>query len=135
MELPITTDIRNTKSKDIGNFSFQQAAFIAAGVGTGILTWKLTDSYEIAIAPAFLILIFGFFKPFGMSMWTFIGLFIREKIMTPKNMIYEDDFEFDDETTKLFQEDGYDVSEVEYAIQAAPQKYKWSKEDKQRIAR
>lgn len=135
MELPITTDIRNTKSKDIGNFSFQQAAFIAAGVGTGILTWKLTDSYEIAIAPAFLILIFGFFKPFGMSMWTFIGLFFKEKIMTPKNMIYEDDFEFDDETTKLFQENGYDVSEVEYAIQAAPQKYKWSKEDKQRIAR
>ena len=135
MELPITTDIRNTKSKDIGNFSFQQAAFVAAGVGSGILTWKITNNYEIAFIPAAVILIFGFFKPFGMPMWTFFRLFIREKIMTPKDMIYEDDFEFDEENTKLFQDDGYDVSEVEYAIQAAPQKYKWSKEDKARITR
>ena len=135
MELPITTDIRNTKSKDIGNFSFQQAAFLAAGVGTGILTWKLTDSYELAFIPALLILVVGFFKPFGMPTWTFFSLFVKEKVMTPKNMVYEDDFEFDEDAVKLFQEDGYDVSEVEYAIQAAPQKYKWSKEDKGRIAR
>lgn len=134
MELPITTDIRNTKTKDIGNFSFLQAAFIAAGVGTGIATWKITNSYEFAFVPAFLILIVGFFKPFGMPMWTFFKLFVREKILTPKNLIYEDDYEYDEDNTKLLQEDGYDVSEVEYAIQAAPQKYKWSKEEKQRIA-
>lgn len=134
IEVPITTDIRNTKSKDIGNFSFQQAAYLAVGLGVAYLVWKATGNYEIALIPAVIILIFGFFKPFGMSMFTFLRIFINERILTPKNMVYEDDFEFTEEIAEMFQKEGYDVNEVEYAIQAAPQKHKWSKEDKQRLA-
>jgi hypothetical protein len=135
MELPITTDIRNTKSKDIGNFSFQQAAFLAGGLGTGFLTWKASGSYELAFVPTAIILIFGFFKPFGMSMFTFLRIFINERILSAKNLVYEDNFEFTKEVAEMFQKDGYDIGEVEYANQAAPQKYKWSKEDKRRLCK
>lgn len=60
MEILIGQDIRKYKTKDIGNFSFKEAAFLAAGAAVGFLTYKLTGSIEIAIPPAGLILFFGF---------------------------------------------------------------------------
>ncbi len=59
MEILIGQDIRKYKTKDIGNFSFKEAAFLAAGAAVGFLTYKLTGSIEIAIPPAGLILFFG----------------------------------------------------------------------------
>lgn len=55
MEILIGQDIRKYKTKDIGNFSFKEAAFLAAGAAVGFLTYKLTGSIEIAIPPAGLI--------------------------------------------------------------------------------
>lgn len=72
MEIPITKDIRKFKTKDIGNFSLKQVGVIALGFGIGFITYKLSSSIEAAIIPLGIIIILGFFKPYGMSCIQFI---------------------------------------------------------------
>ena len=97
MEIPIAQDIRKYKTKGIGNFSFAEAGFLALGFGAGFLTYKLTNDYETAILPAGLIIAFGFFKPFGMSIPQFLNTVIKESMLTPRVYINESDFEYDTE--------------------------------------
>ncbi|MBR0542350.1 MAG: PrgI family protein [Clostridia bacterium] len=137
MEIPISGDIRKIQSKDIGNFSFKQAAFIAAACASAFVLFKFTGQLEISFVPAAIILVFGFFKPYGMTFFTFLRTFAYERIFSPQEYVYENDFEVDNETIELYAKDGVDVSDAIYVIQTEePQNshIKWTKEDKQRIA-
>lgn len=138
MEIPISEDIRKIQSKDIGNFSFKQAAFLAAGLTSGFVTFKVTGNLEIAIIPLMIIVIFGFFKPYGMSCFTFIRTFLYERMFTPQQYYYESDFEIDKETVELYKADGVDVSEKAVDViqtESPTQNIKWTKQDRERIAR
>lgn len=96
MEIRISQDIRKFKTKDIGNFSFKEAGFLALGCGAGALTYKLTGaSLEIALIPTAIILVIGFFKPFGLSFFEFVRTVLKENLFTPKTYIWETDFEYD----------------------------------------
>ena len=137
MEIPISEDIRKIQSKDIGNFSFMQAAFLAAGLASGFVTFKATGNLEIAIIPLMIIVIFGFFKPYGMSCFTFIRTFFYERIFTPQQYYYESDFEIDEETVELYKADNVDVSEKAVDViqtESPAQNIKWTKQDRERIA-
>lgn len=104
MEVPINQDIRKYKTKDIGNFSFKEAGFIVIAIGAAFLTYKLNRSIEVAILPMMLILIIGFFKPFGMTFIQFMRTVVREQL-TPRTYIWESDFEYDaDEFENLYGE-------------------------------
>lgn len=136
MEIPISEDIRKFESKDIGNFSFRQAGFIAAAGLSAFITYKYIEpSLEATLLPMAAILIFGFFKPMGMSCWMFLRTFLYERVLTPQAYINESDFVFDEETLKLYQDEGVDVSQAMFAIQEdEPEKViKWSKEDRERF--
>ena len=99
MEIQISQDIRKFKTKDVGNFSFKEAGFLAGGVAAGFLVYKLTGSLEIAIPPAFVILIIGFFKPYGMSCIQFVRTVLKEKL-SAQCYINETDFEYNCEEFK-----------------------------------
>lgn len=105
MEIKISQDIRKYKTKDIGNFSFKEAGFIATGVATGFLVYKLTGSFELAVPPVGVIMIFGFFKPYGMTAWQFIKTVLKESLL-PQCYINETDFEYNaDEWKELYGDD------------------------------
>jgi len=136
MEIPINEDIRNFQAKDIGNFSFKQAAFIAAGLGSAVLVYLSLGSMELAPLPLVVIIIFGFFKPYNMSFFTFCRTFMYERAFSPQTYINETDFVFDEETAKILIDDNVEISETMYVIQTAkPRKIKMNKADKARIAR
>ena len=97
MEIQIAQDIRKYKTKDIGNFSFKEAGFLALGCGAGFLTYKLTNNYETALIPTVLIIAFGFFKPFGMTIPQFLNTVLKETIFSPRVYINESDFEYNPE--------------------------------------
>jgi hypothetical protein len=117
MEIPISGDIRKIQSKDIGNFSFKQAAFLAGGCLSAFVTFKLVGNLEIALIPMMIIVVFGFFKPYGMSFFTFLRTFAYEKIFSPQEYVNENDFEVDEETLALYEADGIDVSGAYDVIQ------------------
>lgn len=94
MEIQITQDIRKYKTKDIGNFSFKEAGFLAIGIGAGALVYKLTGNMENAIPPMLIVFVFGFFKPFGMSFPQFLKTVVKESFLTPRIYINESDFEY-----------------------------------------
>ena len=95
MEIPISQDIRKYKTKDVGNFSFKEAGYLALGIGAAILGYNLFGkSLEAAIIPMGLILVVGFIKPYGMSFIQFVRTVGREKT-SPSTYIYETDFEYD----------------------------------------
>ncbi len=96
MDIRIPADIRKFKTKDIGNFSFKEAAFIVAGIGAMGITYYFTKSLEICFAPGIPILIFGFFKPHGMSCWQFLRTVGKDKL-TPQIYINQTDFEYEPE--------------------------------------
>ena len=132
MEILIGQDIRKYKTKDIGNFSFKEAAFLAVGAAVGFLTYKLTGSIELAIPPAGLILFFGFFKPYGMPAWDFLRTVGREKLST-QCYINETDFVYDTEEIKKEYGDDYVIPADEWnVIQTAPPA-KINKQDKERL--
>ncbi len=105
MEIRINKDIRKFKTKDIGSFSFKEAGFAAAGMAAGYGTYMIVkyffpktgidESIPIALIPMTIILAFGFFKPFGMSMTQFIKTFVREYFLTPQIYVWENDYETD----------------------------------------
>lgn len=94
LEVQISQDIRKYKAKDIGNFSFKEAGFIAVGMAAAFLTYKLTKGVEVAIIPLGITLIIGFFKPYGMSFLQFIRT-VGKETFTPHCYINETDFEYD----------------------------------------
>lgn len=104
LEIPIIQDIRKFKTKDIGNFSFKEAGFIVLAVGSAFITYKIAGSLEIALIPLALILIAGFFKPFGLTFVQFLRTVVKEQF-TPRTYICETDFEYDaDEFDELYGE-------------------------------
>ena len=117
MEIPVTKDIRKFKTKDVGNFSFAEAGFIAGAGAIGFLLYKLTGNIYIAVPPAAIILVFGFFKPFGLSFWTFIKTFVKERFLTPQFLPNESDFVYDEECFEPYKNE-YDIDFVISAIQA-----------------
>lgn len=105
MEIQISQDIRKFKTKDIGNFTFKEAAYLAVAAVTGFAVYKLTGRFEIALVPAAIILIIGFFKPFGMSAITFFRTVVKENL-TAQCYINETDFVYDyDEFKEFYGED------------------------------
>ena len=103
MEVQISQDIRKYKTKDIGNFSFKEAVFVAVGLAAAFLTYKLAGDVSIAFIPLAIVLIIGFFKPHGMTVFQYIRTVGREKILMPKTLIWETDFEYNvDEFEKLY---------------------------------
>lgn len=104
MEIPISQDIRKYKTKDVGNFSFKEAGFIALGLGAAFVTYKLTGSnMEVAIIPMMIIIVIGFFKPYGMSFFEFLRTVVADNL-TPQTYINETDFQYNpDEFDELYE--------------------------------
>lgn len=133
LEIQISQDIRKFKTKDIGNFSFKEAGFLVAGLAAGFLVYKLSGSLELAIPPAGIILIIGFFKPYGMSAIQFLRTVGKEKLTT-QCYINETDFEYNCEDFKeLYGDDvviptGWDVIQTNTPV-------KISKQDREKIIR
>lgn len=104
MEINISQDIRKYKTKDIGNFSFKEAGFLAIGFGVSFLTYKLTNSLEIAIFPFGIVAAFAFLKPYGMTCWQFLRTVGKEKFV-PRVLINETDYIYDmDELRKEYKD-------------------------------
>lgn len=96
MEIRISQDLRKFKTKDIGNFSLKEAGYITLAIGSGFAVYKLTDkSFELALIPVTIILIIGFFKPFGLSFFEFARTVLQENLFSPRQYIWETDFEYD----------------------------------------
>lgn len=137
MEIQISQDIRKFKTKDIGNFSFKEAGFLAAGMAVGFLIYRLTGGFELAIPPAAIILIIGFFKPYGMSVIQFLRTVVKEKLTT-QCYINETDFEYNcDEFKELYGDDiGSRYAHVIFAslnVNQTNKPVKINKQDRQRI--
>lgn len=131
MEIQISQDIRKFKTKDVGNFSFKQAGFIAAAAAIGFVVYKFSNSFELAIPPAAIVLVLGFFRPYGMSAIQFFRTVVKEKLTT-QCYINETDFEYNfDEFKQLYGDDVIIPTDV--VIQTAPVKI--NKEDAERIIR
>lgn len=102
LEIRISQDIRKFKTKDVGNFSFKEAAYIAAAMAVGYLTYRFTSQFETAILPVGIVLVIGFFKPYGMSFIQFMRTVVKEKLTT-QCYINETDFEYSfDEFKELY---------------------------------
>lgn len=96
MEIKISQDLRKFKTKDIGNFSLKEAGYLALGVGSAFITYKLTEgSLELAFIPMAIILVIGFFKPFGLTFFEFTRTVLQENLFSPRQYIWETDFEYD----------------------------------------
>lgn len=131
MEIQISQDIRKYKTKDIGNFSFKEAGYIAGGMAAAFLTYKLTQSTEVAIFPLGIILILGFFKPYGMSCIQFIRT-VGKETFTPQCYINETDFEYDcTEFQELYGKDVVIPAEWNVIQTSVPAKI--NKQDKAKI--
>jgi hypothetical protein len=105
LEIQIGQDIRKFKTKDIGNFSFKEAGYLAAAAAVAFATYKVTASMETAILPAGIVAIFGFFKPYGMTFFQFLKTVGAEKLST-QCYINETDFEYNpDEFKELYGDD------------------------------
>lgn len=102
MEIKISQDIRKFKTKDVGNFSFKEAGYIAIAMAVGFAVYRLTKKLEYAIPFVGVILIVGFFKPYGMSFVQFLRTVVRER-MTTQCYINETDFKYNyDEFEELY---------------------------------
>lgn len=133
MEIKINQDIRKYKTKDIGNFSFKEAGYIALGTALAFVTYKFTNSFEIALIPFFIVAVIGFFKPFGMSFIQFLRTVVKEG-MSPREYINETDFKYDPEEIKELYGDEYDIPDALYVIQTEEhQKYIPKKTEKDRL--
>ena len=133
MEIQIGQDIRKYKTKDIGNFSFKEAAFLAVGVAVGYGAYKLSGGImEAAIFPAGIIMMFGFFKPYGMTCMQFIKTVLAENL-TPQCYINETDFEYDEDEVKKAYADA--VIPAEWNVIQTNTTAKINKQDRPKIIR
>ena len=133
MEINISQDIRKYKTKDVGNFSFKEAGFLAIGFGLSFLTYKLSNSLEVAIFPFAIIAVFAFLKPYGMTFWQFLRTVGKEKLV-PAVLINETDFVYDTDKLKKKYAD-YHVVETEELIQSNSAENKPNKYDEDLIIR
>lgn len=106
MEIKISQDLRKFKTKDIGNFSLKEAGYITLAIGSAFTVYKLTEgSFELALLPLTIILIIGFFKPFGLTFFEFARTVLQENLFSPRQYIWETDYEYDpNEFEKLYGE-------------------------------
>lgn len=103
MEIIVNQDIRKFKTKDIGNFSFKEVAFLVAAAGLAYGTYYLQKNIlmmeSVSTFPCILLaaipLLFGFFKPQGMSFMQFLKTVVKENMIDPKVYIWESDYEPD----------------------------------------
>lgn len=128
MEIQITQDIRKYKTKDIGNFSFKEAGFLAVGIGAGFLVYKLTGNMEGAVLPMMIVFVIGFFKPFGMTFPQFLKTVVKESILTPRIYINESDFEYapDDTDFVKLQKENINVGLKRFNEQLAEEQSEFS---------
>ena len=116
MEIKINKDIRKYKTKDIGNFSFKEAGFIVLGVGLAYITYKFTNDINIAIAPMLLVLVVGFFKPYGMSFIQFLRTVVKDNL-TPQTYYFETDNVYCPEKIKTLYEESVQIDSELWVIQ------------------
>jgi hypothetical protein len=110
MEIPISQDIRKFKTKDIGSFSFKEAGFLVLGAGLAFLTYQVFHcAIEVAIIPMGIVLVFGFFKPYGLTFTQFLRTVGKEKL-SPTTYIYETDFEYNADEFEELYGDTYDTT-------------------------
>lgn len=133
-EIKIQKDIRNFKTKDIGNFTFAQAGAIALMGVTGFLTYKGTGSWGVALIPASLVAVVAFFRPMGMSFITFVRTFVKEAVISPKVYVNESDFEYDEESISPYAND-YDLTPIAVIQTDEGLNKKRSKSDLEQIIR
>lgn len=112
MEILINQDIRKFKTKDIGNFTFAEVGWILLACGCGYAAYFVQKNYlgevnfEACIPWMVPALLFGFFKPFGLSFFQFIRTVINEKMLTPKCYHWESDFVYEmDRFGEIYGED------------------------------
>lgn len=134
MEIPISQDIRKFKTKDVGSFSFKEAAFVALAFLTGFITYKLSGTLELAVVPAGILLVFGFLKPYGLTFTQFIRTVVKEQ-MLPSVYYYETDFEYDKDVIKELYGDDVRFSDEWTVIQtvSSEHKFKPSKTEKAKL--
>lgn len=134
MEIKINKDIRKFKTKDIGMFTFKEAAYIGAALGLGFLTYKATgENTTWAIPVGGIILVFGFLKPYGMSFIDFLRTVVVD-MLSPRCYINETDFEYDfDEFPELYGDDV--MVPTNSSIQDESGKNKFSKAEMQKLIR
>ena len=84
MEINISQDIRKFKTKDIGNFSFKEAGYIAIGAGLAFGLYSINgNNVPTAMIPFIISAMVGFLKPFGMSFLSFLKLMIKDMARQP----------------------------------------------------
>jgi len=136
MEIPISQDIRKYKTKDVGNFSFKEAGFIAIGIGVGFLCNKVFNmTLEACILPMGIVFVFGFFKPYGMTFIQFLRTVGKEKI-SPITYINETDFVYNlDEYEEIYGKDVFEqaTASTEWFIQNASVSNKITKSERPKI--
>ena len=134
-EVKIQKDIREFKTKDIGNFTLPQAGCIALMGVAGFFTYKATHSWGVALVPVSMIAIVGFLKPMGMSFITFVRTFVREAVISPKIYVNESDFEYDyEEIIEPYAEE-YDLKPIAVIQAEGVLNKKRNKADIQQIIR
>lgn len=100
MEINISQDIRKFKTKDIGNFSFKEAGYIAIGAGLAFGLYSINgNNVPTAMIPFIISAMVGFLKPFGMSFLSFLKLMIKDMARQPV-YINETDFEYEPDNVK-----------------------------------
>lgn len=136
MEIPISQDIRKYKTKDVGNFSFKEAGFIAIGIGVGVLCYNVFHmTIEACILPMGIIIVFGFFKPYGMTFFQFLKTVGKEKL-SPMTYINETDFVYNlDEYEDLYGKEVFEQASAsaEWFIQSPSVSNKLSKNERPKV--
>lgn len=100
MEIIVNQDIRKFKTKDIGNFSFKEIGFLVAAAGLAYGTYYLQKNIfmleQVSTFPCILLaaipLLFGFFKPQGMTFMEFLKTVVKENMIDPKVYVWESDY-------------------------------------------
>ena len=94
IEIEIPKDIRAYETKLIGPLSGRKAACVGISAPIALVAWNLleslpTDSRLIISAILCLpILLFGWFKPFGMKLEDFLKTTFVSTILSPKRRLY-----------------------------------------------
>jgi hypothetical protein len=146
MEIVVNQDIRKFKTKDIGNFSFKDCAFIAGagalGYGAYWMEMNIFHMEKISYLPILLLaaipLAFGFFKPQGMTLWQFINTVVKENLIDLKIYIWESDFVVDPSTFGDIYGEEYEltperVASIKAQLQAPASGVKMSKLEKEKM--
>lgn len=101
-DIEIPRDIRRYESKFIGPFTTRQAIFFAIAAGLVLLIFNSFKDYLnndllfgicfFAATPAIL---FGFLKPYGMTLEKFLRTAFICNILAPKNRLYRSEIMYD----------------------------------------